>query len=53
MANVYIREIGTGEIVHTIETEHTSERYIEKIERGLLRQIDRDKYYVDTSECDK
>ncbi len=52
MPNVYIREITTREIVKTVEVKSPSPRYVEKLVRGMLRNLNTDDYFVDDSECD-
>ena len=50
---IYIREFGTDKIVDTLDVSNKSERSIEKITMGLLRNMDTERFYVDTSEPDK
>jgi len=53
MASLHIRDIVTRDIVHSVVLSNTSERYVERVLRGLLRNINVDKYFVDDSEVDK
>ena len=50
MASLHIKEIETGRIVHSVALKNTSERYVETVLRGILRNMDTDKYFVDDSE---
>lgn len=52
MANVYVKDIDTDEIIHTVETNKTG-RALEKMVRGMLMRIDLDRFYVDDSEADQ
>ena len=45
---MYVKRLGTGEIVKTIAV---SGQNPERVLRGLLRQMDTEKYYVDDTEC--
>ena len=46
MAALVIRDIETDEEVRRLDVTGKSERQIEKIERGMLRQMDTERYYV-------
>lgn len=46
MATLVIRDIETDEEVRRLDVTGKSERQIEKIERGMLRQMDTERYYV-------
>jgi hypothetical protein len=51
MAKTYfhIRKLDGGEVVDTIETEHTG-RMKDRLERGLIRKVDPSRFYVDESD---
>ena len=40
-------DLETDEVVRTIDVSGHSERQVERIERGLLRNMNRDRYVVD------
>lgn len=42
-----IKEITTGKIIKELDVSNKSERTIERIIRGLLHQMNTDKYYID------
>lgn len=44
-----IRELATGKEVHRFETTGHMERAVEAIERGVIAQMDKEKYYC----CDE
>lgn len=47
----HIREIETGDSIDTIEVNaNMSDRQEEKLLRGLLTNMNRDKFYVDTND---
>lgn len=47
----HIREIETGKSIDTIEVgANMSERQEERLLRGMLTNMDRDRFYVDTNE---
>lgn len=47
----HIREIETGKSIDTIEVDaNMSERQEERLLRGMLTNMDRDRFYVDTNE---
>lgn len=49
----HIREIDSGESVHAIEVdEDMSERQEERLLRGMLTNMNRDKFYVDTNDTE-
>ena len=50
MANLYVRDRATREVVETVDVGDRPARQVEKIVRVLLRQMDREEYYVDDSE---
>lgn len=47
----HVREIDTGESIDTIEVNaNMSDRQEEKLLRGMLTNMNRDKFYVDTND---
>lgn len=52
--NIYVKRVGTDEIVHTVPYRGAfvalTERAIETTVRGLLRNMNLDKFYVDDTE---
>ena len=53
-ANVYIRKMGSREIVHTVEVKlPISEGQHERLLMGMLRNMNTDGYFVDDGELDK
>lgn len=50
MSKIVIREQDTNTIVHTIDVSNKNESEIEKIERGLLRQMDSDRFMFGVEE---
>lgn len=50
--NIYVKRLGTGEIVDTIKVANPTSRKVEKVMRGLLMNMDTDEYYADDSEAD-
>lgn len=44
-----VRELGTGKEIHRFETTGHAERAVEQIEAGVIRQMDKEKYYC----CDE
>lgn len=53
MSKVYVREQGTNEIVETIDVTDAkcTLRHLEKLERGLLRNMDTDRFFYDDEEA--
>ena len=51
VGNIYIRDMKDRSIVRTIKFEG-GERKLDRVERGLIRQTDTDRFIVDTSEVD-
>lgn len=50
----HIREIETGKSIDTIEVEaNMSDRQEEKLLRGMLTNMDRDRFYVDTNDTNE
>jgi hypothetical protein len=53
-ANVYVRKLGTREIVKTIEVKlPISEGQHERLLMGMLRNMNTEGYFVDDGELDK
>lgn len=52
-ASLLVRRLDTGVIVHTVPLRSTSEGYVERVLRGMLRNLNTDEYYVDDSELDE
>ncbi len=52
MTALVIREFVSRKEVHRIDLSNVSERYVEKVMRGILRQLNTDRYFVDDSEVD-
>ena len=53
-AKVYVKEMGTGKVVHTVEVPlPCSERQQELLLSGMLRNMNTDCYFVDDEELDK
>lgn len=51
---IYVKRMGTDEVVHTIKVQlPRSERSIERIVMGILRNTDLDKFYVDSDQAEK
>lgn len=40
-------DIETGEVVHELDVTGRGDRYVEKVMRGMLINMNRDKYFVD------
>lgn len=53
MANVYVRERKTDEIVDTIDVGEPPHIQFDDFLSGLRMQMDRIRYYVDTSEVER
>lgn len=47
MKALLVRDLTTGEVVRRIDVSQKSERGAEKVEMGLLRQMDLDRFSVD------
>lgn len=50
LAHLHIRRMGTAETVKSIGLTSLSERYVNKVMMGLMRNMNLDSYYVDDSE---
>lgn len=53
LAYLIIRSFETHEEVKKIALHNLDELHVEKVMRGLLRQMDTDKYFIDDDEVDK
>jgi len=53
MKNLYVRDLVTREIVNTVPVSNPSPTSLQKIIRGMLINMNTDKYFVDDSEFDK
>lgn len=54
IANVYVKRMGTGEVVHTVPVDlPCSERSQERMVMGMLRNMNLDEFYVDDDELDQ
>lgn len=49
--NIYVKDLETHEVVHTILFEG-GPRKLEKVEMGLMRQMDLDRFFADASEIE-
>ena len=52
-AYLYVRRIDNNEIVHKVGVSAVGEDYIERVMRGMLRNMNIDDFYIDDSEADK
>ena len=52
MRSIHIRRLSDGVSVHSVPVRSTSERHVERVVSGMLRNLNTDDYYVDDSECD-
>ena len=48
-----IRRLGSDEEISRIALRRLDERYVEKIMRGLLHQMNTEEFYIDDSEVDR
>ena len=48
--SLIVRRIDDGSEVSRIKVQNPNERYVERVLRGLLRNLDTNNYYVDDSE---
>ncbi len=53
MANLYVKRIDTGETVRTIDLRGRKGDAAEKVVMGLLRNMDRETYFVDDDEVEE
>lgn len=51
-AHLLVRRIETREIVHRVGVSNLSPNYIDRVVRGMLINMNRDKFFVDESEVD-
>lgn len=51
-AFLYVRELGTHKEVHRVALTTLNEAHVEKVMRGMLRNMDTNTYYIDDSEVD-
>ena len=51
MTALVVRRLSTKEEIHRIELHNKSERQVERIILGLLRNMNTDEFYVDDSEA--
>lgn len=52
MANIYVRELSTDKVIHTVDVGNKPVDKIEKVMMGMLRNMDTDRYYIDDSEVE-
>jgi len=50
---LYVRRLDTREIVHTVVVKNPYWRKAEKIMRGMLINMDTDRFYIDDDEADE
>lgn len=50
---LYVRDIETREVVHTVDVTGRNENMVEKVMRGMLINMNTNKYFVDDSEAYK
>ena len=50
---LFVRDIETREIVHTVEVTGRSENMVEKVMRGMLINMNTDKFFIDDSKAYK
>lgn len=53
MPNLYVRDFKTRSLIHTINVTGKSWNQVEKIELGMLRNMDTEKYFIDDDEAFK
>jgi hypothetical protein len=51
-AKLHVRDIETGKVVDSVEVSTTSSRHVEKVMRGMMINMNRDRYFIDDSEFD-
>jgi hypothetical protein len=51
--HLYVRRLDTRKIVKTLDVTGYSENQVDRIVMGLLRNMNRDEYFVDDSEASK
>lgn len=54
MAKAYlrVRDLETGKSVHSVAINNLSDRHVERVMLGMLRNMNRDKYFIDDGEVD-
>lgn len=48
-----MRRLSNREIVHSVEVSNPTERKVERVVLGMLRNMNTDEYFVDDSEADE
>lgn len=51
-AYLLVREIATREVVHRVGVSNLSENYVDRVVRGMLINMDRERFIVDENEVD-
>ena len=51
MPKLHVKEIRTGAIVLSVNISHPTPRHVEWVMRGILINMDTDRFYIDDSEC--
>ncbi len=51
-AYLLVKEFGTDKIIHKVGINNLSDRHVERVMSGMLRQMNTDLYYIDDSEID-
>jgi len=51
--SLVVRKLGSDEEVHRVKINNLSERHVEKVMMGMLRQMNTEEYYIDDSEVDR
>lgn len=46
MTKIQVKTMGAGEVVHEVDITGRSEREVERIEMGMLRNMNLDGYYI-------
>jgi hypothetical protein len=49
---VHVRRLSDREIVHSVEVNNPTERKVERVVAGMLRNMNTDEFFVDDSEAD-
>lgn len=52
-AYLRVKRLGDGTVISSIGINNLSERHVERVMLGLLRNMDTDNYYIDDSEVDE
>jgi len=53
LAHLLVKSFETDEVIKKLAIHDLDEKHIERVMLGLLRQMDRERYYVDDSEVDE